>query len=123
MPSCAILSQNDRGLGQILLVIYNPQTYGFSFSSPFFPGTPHFRSKNTYYHNETVIWKTRYKDPHISEGGRARIHPRREEGPETGVRLSSVESTNVLIRSTEYDFREQQQCNFHNWFSILQDPL
>ena len=58
--------------------------------------------------NEVVTRKTRYKDPHISEGGRVRIHPRREEGPETGVRLSPDESTNVLIRSTEHGFRVQQ---------------
>ena len=36
MLSCSILSQNDRGPGQIFLVIYNPQTYDLSFSWPFF---------------------------------------------------------------------------------------
>ena len=41
MFSCAILSLNDCGLGQIFLVIYNSQTYGFSFSLPFFSSNPH----------------------------------------------------------------------------------
>ena len=52
--------------------------------------------------NAVVTRKTRSKDPHISEGGRAKIHPCREEGPETGVRLSPDESTNILIRSTKH---------------------
>ena len=56
--------------------------------------------------NVVVTRKTRYKDPHISEGGQEPIHPRREEGSETGVRLSPDESTNVLIRSAEHGFRD-----------------
>ena len=55
-----------------------------------------------WHHRAIVTRKTRYKDPISVKGGRAHIHSRREEGPETGVRLSPDESTTVLIRSTEF---------------------
>ena len=41
--------------------------------------------------NAVVTRGTTMQEPSFSEGGRAYIQPRREEGPETGVRLSPEE--------------------------------
>ena len=43
------LSKNFRGWGQIFLVNYNPQTYGQSFSSPFFQATPTFWAQKHFF--------------------------------------------------------------------------
>ena len=50
MLTCAILSQNFWGWGQIFLVNYNLQTYGLRFSSPFFPATPTFPPQKHFFY-------------------------------------------------------------------------
>ena len=50
------------------------------------------------------------QEPSFSEGGRAYIQPRREEGPETGVRLSPDEFTTRIDPVYGDCFSDKQFC-------------
>ena len=67
---------------------------------------------------QSSLGKHLYKDPHISEGAGRAFIPVERKAPKQ-VCASPDESTNVLIRSTAYGFREQKQYNFHNCFQFF----
>ena len=60
--------------------------------------------------NAVVTRGTTMQEPSVSEGGRAYIQPRREEGPETGVRLSPDEFTTRIDPVYGDCFSDKQFC-------------
>ena len=58
------------------------------------------------------------QEPSFSEGGRAYIQPRREEGPETAVRLSPDELTTRIDPVYGDRFSEMQFCE-KNRFHLI----